>query len=310
MHDEASFIRDLLVFLTAAVVLVSAFRWLRFSPVLGYLAAGVLVGPDVLGLVEDTEGTHALADLGIVFLLFAIGLELSIDRLRVMRREVFGLGTAQVVVTGAAVAVVARTLGAGVEAAAVIGGGLALSSTAFVLQLLKERGEQATRFGRVAFAILLLQDIAVVPMLTLVPLLASDEPSLLGALGIAAVKAGVALLVVAAAGRLLLRPLFQAVAAARSPDLFATAALLVVLGAGWVMTRGGLSMALGAFLAGVLLSETAYRHQVEADIRPFRGILLGLFFMAIGLSMDLGLIAGPCPRSCCWSSPCSPARPR
>ncbi|HET6519918.1 MAG TPA: monovalent cation:proton antiporter-2 (CPA2) family protein [Geminicoccaceae bacterium] len=285
-----SLFQDVLVFLSAAVAVVSAFHWLRISPVLGYLAAGMLIGPHGLGLIEDTEEGHALADLGVVFLLFTIGLELSLERLRVMRRLVFGLGTLQVVVSGLVIGGGAVALGASVEAAVVIGGGLALSSTAFVLQLLKERGEQATRFGRAAFAVLLLQDLAVVPMLTLVPLLARDEPSLLAALGLAALKAAVALAVVAAAGRLLLRPVFRIVAAARNPELFVAAVLLVVLGAGWVMTQGGLSMALGAFLAGVLLSETAYRHQVEADIRPFRGILLGLFFMVIGMAMDLGLV--------------------
>jgi CPA2 family monovalent cation:H+ antiporter-2 len=282
---------DLLVFLLAPVVVVPLFRWLRCSPILGYLVAGILIGPHALGLIEESALTHTLAELGVAFLLFAIGLELSLERLRVMRRLVFGLGTLQVALSSAAIGIVARLAGADLAAAIVIGGALALSSTAFVLQLLVERGEQVARFGRTAFAILLFQDLAVVPLLAVVPVLALDQPSLAGALGLSALKAAIALGLIIAVGRLILRPVFRIVAGTRSPELFVSATLLVILGTGWLTTQAGLSLPLGAFLAGLLLSETEYRHQVEADIRAFRGLLLGLFFITVGLSMDLHVVA-------------------
>jgi CPA2 family monovalent cation:H+ antiporter-2 len=282
---------DLLVFLLAPVVVVPLFRWLRCSPILGYLVAGILIGPHALGLIEESALTHTLAELGVAFLLFAIGLELSLERLRVMRRLVFGLGTLQVALSSAAIGIIARLAGADLAAAIVIGGALALSSTAFVLQLLVERGEQVARFGRTAFAILLFQDLAVVPLLAVVPVLALDQPSLAGALGLSALKAAIALGLIIAVGRLILRPVFRIVAGTRSPELFVSATLLVILGTGWLTTQAGLSLPLGAFLAGLLLSETEYRHQVEADIRAFRGLLLGLFFITVGLSMDLHVVA-------------------
>lgn len=287
---DPSILQELLVFLLAPVVVVPLFRWLRYSPIVGYLAAGVLIGPQTLGLITDTVVTHVLAELGIAFLLFAIGLELSLGRLRVMRRLVFGLGGSQVVATAAAFSLGAAALGADLPGAIVIGGGLALSSTAFVLQLLVERGEQLARFGRTAFAVLLFQDLAVVPMLAIVLMLGQAEPSPWVALALALGEAVLALGAIAAIGRLVLRPAFRMVAATRSPELFVSATLLVVLGIGWLTTKGGLSLPLGAFLAGLLLSETEYRHQVEADIRPFRGLLVGLFFMTVGLSLDLALV--------------------
>jgi CPA2 family monovalent cation:H+ antiporter-2 len=294
MHDPEIF-RQVLVFLLAPVVVVPIFRWLRSSQILGYLAAGVLTGPHALGLIENSALTQALAELGLAFLFFAIGLELSLDRLRVMRRLVFGLGALQVAATAAAIGLVAYALGAGPGAAFVIGGGLALSSTAFVLQLLVERGEQVTRSGRTAFAVLLFQDLAVVPLLAIVAVLGHGQPSPGLALAWAALKAIVALVLIVALGRLALRPVFRTVAATRSPELFVSATLLVVLGTGWLTVQGGLSLPLGAFLAGLLLSETEYRHQVEADIRPFRGLLVGLFFLTVGLSIDLALVAGRWP---------------
>jgi CPA2 family monovalent cation:H+ antiporter-2 len=294
MHEPAIF-HQLLIFLLAPVVVVPIFRRLRYSQIVGYLAAGVLTGPHALGLIEDTELTQLLAELGIAFLFFAIGLELSLDRLRVMRRLVFGLGALQVAITAAAIGLIANALGAGPSAAFVIGGGLALSSTAFVLQLMVERGEQVTRFGRTAFAVLLFQDLAVVPLLAIVFVLGQSDPSPWFALAWAGVKAVVALVLIVTVGRLVLRPVFRIVAAARSPELFVSATLLVVLGTGWLTVQGGLSLPLGAFLAGLLLSETEYRHQVEADIRPFRGLLVGLFFLTVGLSIDLALVAGSWP---------------
>ncbi|MCE3247432.1 MAG: kefB [Geminicoccaceae bacterium] len=288
---EPNILRDLLVFLLAPVVVVPLFRRLRVSPILGYLAAGALIGPEALGLIAGSPTTHVLAELGVAFLLFAIGLELSLERLRVMRRLVFGLGTAQVLLTAALIAALAWTLGMDVAAAIIVGGGLALSSTAFVLQLLVERGEQVSVSGRAAFAILLFQDLAVVPLLVLVPVFALDPASIAAALAVALLKAVLALASILLAGRFVLRPVLHAVASARSPELFVSATLLVVLGTGWLTTQAGLSMPLGAFLAGLLLAESEYRHQVEADIRPFRGLLLGFFFMTVGLSLDVGLVA-------------------
>ena len=291
MHEhDLSYLHDILYFLLAAVVIVPLARQLRSSPVLGYLAAGVVIGPSLLSLIEETESILILAEFGIVFLLFAIGLELSVERLKVLQRYVFGLGTLQVVSTAAVIALVLIALDQPPAAALVIGGGLALSSTAFVLQMLVERGELAARFGRVAFSILLLQDLAIVPLLALVPLLGAEGSSLLLALGLAALKATAAVGLTLLAGRFLLRPVYRVVAKTRSTELFVATTLLVLLGTGYLMVLAGVSMALGAFLAGLLLSGTEYRHQVEADIRPFRGLLLGLFFMSVGLQIDLGLI--------------------
>jgi monovalent cation:H+ antiporter-2, CPA2 family len=284
-------LHQLLVFLLAPVIVVPLFRQLRSSPIVGYLVAGILIGPQALGLIVKSELTSLLAELGVAFLLFAIGLELSLARLKVMRRLVFGLGGLQVVLTTCVIGVATSLLGADLPAAIVIGSALALSSTAFVLQLLVERGEQITRFGRTTFAILLFQDLAVVPLLVLVPALAPDRVSVLPALGLSFLKAGLALVLIIGIGRLVLRPVFRAVAATRSPELFVSATLLVVVGMGWLTIQAGSSMPLGAFLAGLLLSETEYRHQVEADVRPFRGLLLGLFFMTVGLSIDLGVVS-------------------
>ena len=289
MHEFSVF-HQLLVFLLAPVVVVPLFRRLRSSPIVGYLVAGILIGPQALGLITVSELTSLLAELGVAFLLFAIGLELSLARLQVMRQLVFGLGGLQVVLTACVIGMVASLLGADRPAAMVIGSALALSSTAFVLQLLVERGKQFTRVGRTTFAILLFQDLAVVPLLVLIPALAPDRVSVLPALGLSVLKAGLALILIIALGRLVVRPVFRMVAATRSAELFVTATLLVVMGMGWLTIQAGSSMPLGAFLAGLLLSETEYRHQVEADIRPFRGLLVGLFFITVGLSMDLGVV--------------------
>ncbi len=288
--NHSEYLLDVLIFLAAAVIVVPTFQRLRSSPILGYLAAGILVGPYGFALIGDTDAAHTLAELGVVFLLFMIGLELSIGRLRALGSKVFGLGTLQVVITGTIIGVIAWLQGLPFEAAVIIGGGLALSSTAFVLQLLTERGERATRFGLTTFSILLLQDIAVVPLLILVALLGSEGTSFAGAFGLAALKGGAALAIAIGFGRYLLRPLYRMIAAMRSAELFVATTLLVVLGMGWIMTLAGLSMELGALLAGLLLAETEYRHQIEADIKPFRGILLGLFFMTIGMSIDIMFI--------------------
>ena len=281
---------DVLVILLAAVVVVSVFRRLRASAVLGYLVAGVLIGPHSLGLIRDVGATAILGQFGVVFLLFSIGLELSIERLVALRRYVFGLGAAQVLVTALVFWAVLRALGLDGGAALIVGSGLALSSTAVVLQILVERRELGTPHGRVAFAVLLLQDLAVVPLLTLVPLLARREANVLTALGGAFLKAAAALVVILALGRLALRPILRLVARNGTPELFTGIVLLVVLGVGWLTEQVGLSMALGAFLAGLLMAETEYRPQVEGDIQPFRGLLLALFFMTVGMGLNLELL--------------------
>jgi len=288
--NDSEILYDVLVFLLAAVVVVTLFQRLRISSVLGYLAAGIIIGPFGLAIIRDSESAHTLAEFGVIFLLFMIGLELSVRRIRVLGRYVFGLGLLQVLITGSIIGGIAWALGSSKEAAVIIGSGLALSSTAFVLQLLKEKGELTSLFGHVSFAILLLQDIAVVPLLILVAVLGEGDGSFINAIGVAAFKAAVVLALVIGFGRLLLRPIYHLIAKTGSSELFVATTLLTVLGTGWLVSLGGLSMALGAFLAGLLLAETEYRHQVEADIQPFRGILLGLFFMTIGMSMDFALI--------------------
>ncbi|QBQ54753.1 monovalent cation:proton antiporter-2 (CPA2) family protein [Nitrosococcus wardiae] len=279
-----------LIFLTAAVVLVPLFQALGVSPILAYLAAGTIIGPHVLGLIKEVDNIAHVAEFGVIFLLFAIGLELSILRLMSMRREVLGLGTVQVLLTALLIGYGAHKLGSSMEAAVLIGGGLAFSSTAMVIQLLAERGENTSRTGRGAFAVLLFQDLAVVPFMALLPLLAGDGGDIGKALGLAGAKAVFALLMIFLVGRFLLGPLYHLVAHTHNRELFVATTLLIVLGTSWATGRMGLSMELGAFLAGLLLAETRYRHQVEGDIKPFKGLFLGLFFMSVGMTIDLQLV--------------------
>ncbi|MDI5934512.1 monovalent cation:proton antiporter-2 (CPA2) family protein [Halomonas kalidii] len=282
-----------LIFLAAAVLIVPVFKRLGLGEVLGYLAAGVVIGPSLLALVPDAEGVLQFAQVGIVFLLFVIGLELKPARLRVMRKAVFGFGSLQVAVTTALLALAAWSLGLSPAAALVVGFSLGLCSTPLVLHLLGEHKELQTRHGRHAFALLLFQDLAAIPVLAAIPILAADA---LMADGAAPLLREVALAAGAFAGliiggRYLLRPLFHYAAATRSREVFAGTALLVVIGAALLMELAGLSMALGAFIAGVLLADSEYRHNIEADIEPFRGLLLGLFFMAVGMMAEIGLLA-------------------
>ncbi len=289
MHD-AGYLLQVIVILAAAVVGVVASLRLRLGSVLGYLIAGAVIGPTGLGLIQDLEATRALAEFGVVFLMFTIGLELPLERIKVMSAPVFGLGAAQVLVTAAAIAGVALLAGLPTAPAVVIGGGLALSSTAIVLQLLSERGEITSRFGRAAFAILLVQDLAVAPFLVVVVALGMGADSIPAALGLAGLKMVVAVIALLGVGRIVLRHVFWPVAEIRNPEIFAALTLLVVLGTGLVAQLAGMSMAFGAFLAGMLLAETTYRHQVGAVIQPLRGLLLGLFFITVGMSIDLALI--------------------
>ncbi|HEY7636358.1 MAG TPA: cation:proton antiporter [Gemmatimonadales bacterium] len=288
--SESLNLRDVLIILMAAVAIVPVFRRFRANAVLGYLVAGALIGPHGLGLLRDIGATRVMGELGVVFLLFSLGLELSIERITYLRSYVFGLGSAQLVATGLVVGLAARAVGVPSGAALVLGAGLALSSTAVVFQMLTQRRETRSPPGRIAVAVLLLQDLAVLPLLTLIPLLGRPESGILPALSVAFLKAAAAFLIIFAAGRLALRPLLRAVARGGDPELFTGIALLLVLGVGWLTQLAGLSMALGAFLAGLLIAETEYRPQVEGDIQPFRGILLALFFMTVGMNINLGLL--------------------
>lgn len=279
------------VLLGAAVVTVPVFQRLGLGSVLGYLAAGALVGPAVLGVVDDPEGMMHFAELGVVMLLFLIGLELDLDRLWSLRRDVFGVGGAQVVVSGVLIGALGVALGLPVGAAIVAGSALALSSTAFGLQILGERDELATPYGRKTFAVLLFQDLAVIPLLALIPLLGERGPvdpgPFPGAKALAAVGAVVGVIV---AGRLLLRPLLRVVTGTRIVELSTAVTLFLVLGVSLVMIAAGLSMALGAFIAGVLLADSEFRHELEANLEPFKGLLLGLFFMSVGMAAEPALL--------------------
>jgi glutathione-regulated potassium-efflux system protein KefB len=283
------FLEQAAIFLLTAVLLVPLFQRLKLGAVLGYLGAGMLIGPWGLGMIGEVESTLEFAEFGVVLLLFLVGLELQPSRLWVLRRPVFGLGGAQVVVTGAVLAALALWFGLSWQAALVAGFGLAMSSTALVLASLAERKQLATRHGREAFAVLLFQDLAVIPLLALLPLLGGFGTP--GAGGwIAAAKAVAVIAIVIAASRLVVRPVLKIVASYGGRDVFTAAALLLVVGAALVMERIGLSPSLGAFLAGVLLADSEFRHELEADIEPFKGLLLGLFFIAVGMSANLPLL--------------------
>jgi monovalent cation:H+ antiporter-2, CPA2 family len=279
----------LLLLLAAAVVIPIAQR-LRINPVLGYLAIGLVLGPALLGVVPDVEDIQALADLGVVFMLFAIGLELSFARLRALKQAVLGFGLSQMVCTVLLLGAVALALGQSVPSAVVIALALAMSSTAMVLQLLRQRREMLSRHGRIGLGVLLMQDLAVVPTLALLPLLDGEATNMAGAMTLAMLKAAGAVVVLSLLGRLVLRPLLRLVARARQPESFTAIVLLIALGTGWLTHHAGLSMALGAFLAGILLAETEYRHQIEADIEPFRGLLLGLFFISVGMMIEPAIV--------------------
>lgn len=287
---------EAIIFLFAAVLAAIGVQRLRWSPVVGYLIAGAAIGPFGFSLVEDSPQIHSLAEFGIVFLMFTLGLELSFERLKAMRKLVFGLGGLQVTLTAAALAGIALLFGLSGPAAAVVGLALALSSTAVVMRLLMDEETLGTRVGRRAFGVLLFQDIAVVPILFLIGILADEVPSVSLVAFAAIGQAALAIVLVILAGRFLARPLFHAVAAGRSPELFAATALLLVLASAYALQAVGLSMALGAFLAGLLLAETEYAAQIELDIRPWRGLLLGLFFISVGMAVDPMLVLRSFPR--------------
>jgi len=286
-----SLLAQIAIFLAAAVIAIPVFRYFKLGSVLGYLAAGIIIGPACLGLISKIDTTQHVAEFGIVLLMFVIGLELQPSRLWVMRRPIFGLGFAQVLVTTAGIGSAAyfafeQTSGS----ALIIGFGLSMSSTALVLQLLAERGQLNSQSGRSAFSILLFQDIAVLPALALLPLLGTAAAKTTGP-GIWLVMKFIAVLATAIiGGRYVLRPMLRIVAATRVAEAFTAAGLLVVIGTALLVSQVGLSLPLGSFLAGVLLADSEFRHELEADIEPFKGLLLGLFFITVGMSANLGLV--------------------
>jgi monovalent cation:H+ antiporter-2, CPA2 family len=279
------------ILLAGSVLLVTLVRRLALPTNMAYLLVGLILGPHALGVVSDSGTTRLLADLGVAFLLFTLGLEFSLPRMLAMRREVFGLGALQVSATTAVFAAVAVLLGIPWLIAIVLGGAVAMSSTAILLQQLTERAELNRTHGRLAFAMLLFQDLAFVPFLALGVMLARGEDQVpLGGSLLAVIGGILAIVAVLAAGRWLLRPLFHEIAHSRLRELFTLAVLLVVLSSAWVSYVAGLSFALGAFLAGMMLAETEYRHQIDAAIRPFRDLLLGLFFISVGMLLDVRLL--------------------
>ncbi|MCK9815117.1 monovalent cation:proton antiporter-2 (CPA2) family protein [Pseudomonas sp. MAFF 302046] len=292
MPHEGNLLQAAVVFLCAAVLTVPLAKRLQLGAVLGYLFAGVIIGPAVLGLIGNPQSVSHISELGVVLLLFIIGLELSPRRLWVMRKAVFGVGLAQVLLTGVTIGAVALWLfGQPLNSAIVLGLGLALSSTAFGLQSLAERKELTSPHGRLAFAILLFQDIAAIPLIAMVPVLAGAAHNTSGAEDL---RHGLQVLgsiaVVVVGGRYLLRPVFRIVARTRLPEVSTATALLVVIGTAWLMDSVGVSMALGAFLAGLLLADSEYRHELEAQIEPFKGLLLGLFFISVGMGANISLL--------------------
>jgi CPA2 family monovalent cation:H+ antiporter-2 len=288
---------QVLILLAGSVFLVTLARRLALPTTLAYLVLGLLIGPHALAVVSDTGTTRLLAELGVAFLLFTLGLEFSLPRMLAMRGEVFGLGALQVGATAAVFALLGNLLGVAWLPAIVLGGAVAMSSTAILLQQLTERAELNRTHGRLAFSMLLFQDLAFVPFLALAAALAAgaDHFSMSESL-VAAVGGVLAIVAVLAAGRWLLRPLFHEIAHSRLRELFTLTVLLVALASAWVSHLAGLSFALGAFLSGMMLAETEYRHQIEAVIRPFRDILLGLFFISVGMLLDTRLLVHALPR--------------
>jgi monovalent cation:proton antiporter-2 (CPA2) family protein len=286
-----SLLAQIAIFLAAAVIAIPIFRYFKLGSVLGYLAAGIIIGPACLGLISRIDATEHIAEFGIVLLMFVIGLELQPSRLWVMRKSIFGLGLAQVLVTTLCLGSAAYF---GFEqtwqSALIIGFGLSMSSTALVLQLLAERGQLNSHYGRSAFSVLLFQDVAVLPALALLPLLGVATAKTAGPGGWLAIKFVAVLGTAVVGGRYVLRPMLRIVAATRVAEAFTAAGLLVVIGTALLVSQVGLSLPLGAFLAGVLLADSEFRHELEADIEPFKGLLLGLFFITVGMSANVAMV--------------------
>lgn len=287
---EPSLLGQVLVLLALSVVAVMVLRRIHLPPILGYLLVGVVAGPHILGWLPDADTLHLLAEVGVVFLLFTIGMEFSVPQFMAMRGVVLGLGGLQVALSALGGWAVASAVGVPWQGAVVAGGALAMSSTAIVTKQLNEQLEMHARHGRLALGMLLFQDLAVVPFLVAIPILAVPDQAILSPLLTALAKGAAAFAALMLVGQKVLRPLFHVVAASHSLELFTLAVLLVALAAAWVTGALGLSLELGAFLAGMMLNETEYRHQIEAEIRPFRDVLLGLFFIYVGLQLDIGVL--------------------
>lgn len=287
-----------LALLAMSIVLVTTLRKLNLPPVLAYLFVGIGVGPHALGMVESQHSIHLLAEIGVVFLLFSIGLEFSLAQLFAMRKAVLGLGSTQVALTTAAGMAVAYAMGIGWAGAVVVGGAVAMSSTAIVVKQLTEQLEMQSRHGRLALGTLLFQDLAVVPFLAVIPIMAGESDSNLSTeLLLALLKAAAAFMIMSALGRWVLRPVFHVVAAARSAELFTLTVLFIALTAGALTHIMGLSAAMGAFMAGIMLGESEYRHQIEIDIRPFRDVFMGLFFITIGIQLNVSMLPDIWPQA-------------
>jgi len=300
MHTEIPYLREIILFLAAAGLVMPVVRRLNISPVLGFLCIGLLIGPYGLGrlegqvpgigyfVVSDLEGVQTIGELGVIFLLFSIGLEMSVAQLWGMRRTVFGLGSAQILLSAIVIGLVAGLLGIDTQTAILLGLCLALSSTAIVMQLLSEQLRLGSKAGRTAFGVLLMQDLAVVPILFYVGLLGSDmEGSFWAAVSLSIGEALLAITAIFLIGRLVVRPVLRFAGSSGSREMFMASVLLFILGTSALTAQAGLSMALGAFLAGLLFSGTEYRHQVNSDIEPFKGLLLALFFISVGMQLDL-----------------------
>lgn len=290
-----NYILDIVILLATAVVAVPFFRAVGFGAVPGFLVAGIVVGPSGLALIDNVAAIGRLSELGVVLLLFVVGIELKPSRLWLMRHLVFGLGSLQVVLTGVVITAAAYLLlNVSFQAAVIVGPALALSSTAFVLQILSDRQALQTAHGRASLSVLLLQDLAVVPLLVLVPLLALQNFTVGIDIALALIEAVAILLAAVIGGRILLQPLLIRVAETRSKEVFTAVAVLLVLGSALLTEHLGMSMAMGAFVAGLLIADSPFRHQVVGEIDPFRGLLLGLFFMSMGMSLEIGrFIAEP-----------------
>ncbi|AMJ58949.1 monovalent cation:proton antiporter-2 (CPA2) family protein [Bosea sp. PAMC 26642] len=291
--SHTSYLPPILTFCAGAVIAVPLFRRVGLSAVLGYLAAGVVIGPSVLAVIKDPDAIRGTAEIGVVLLLFLVGLELQPSRLYSMRKDILGAGLSQMALSAGAIGWIAWWFGLSAGGAVAVGLALALSATSIALQLLEERGDGNEPYGRRTFSILLFQDISIAPALAILPLLATTTEAKSGGAGQALAGLGIAfaaIAIIVVAGRYVLNPFFRILAKSGAKEVMTAAALLIVLGAALMMEHVGLSMAMGAFLAGVLLADSHFRHELEADIEPFRGVLLGLFFMAVGMSLDLQLV--------------------
>lgn len=295
MHD-ISYLHDILMLLFASVAIVIIFKQLGLSPALGYLVAGAAIGPFGFGVLTSTETTKSIAELGIVFLLFAIGLELTFSRLMEMRKYVLGFGSLQVIVTSSAITFICHYyFHLSLESSIIIASALTLSSTAIVMQVIAENAEQSTRVGRLAFSVLLMQDLAVIPILVLLPLLTKTDLNLSSALGGALINAVIAMVIIIVVGRLFLRPIYRVIVESKNDVLFLSFTLIIILGSSYLSHYLGLSFALGAFVAGLMVAETEYKHRVEEEILSLKSLLLGLFFMTIGMSFDFDLLLSSLP---------------